>query len=547
MAALRDLRVTVAKASPTEDHSTFKYHIQLQHGSSKWEVQKRFSEFDVLLQSLACSRCAGLPKMPAKTLLGSPTDAKAIDGRKEQLRIILYDLLMRADTRTCQPLRQFLAIDSHVDAPIRCLQADAMRTFEDPRFGVSGLDLSTRAGLVLVTHEDSTHLSKLGRVWSVVEPDELGALHVWSHTTDGTWKRAFSKTYGVKARCLAWEDSSRQLFVGLEDGRIEVFSIPSDGPVAPSLVTELRLHHNSPVTHLSVSPRRLLSLGFDTAMRVVDVTTKELKCGGRLTKRLKCESDYLTSGFLDDERDRAFIGTSGGEVFVLDIAQNPPGFAKTLDMGSKPVSSMCGTREHLYVAHCDCVSVFSLEAKGQETKMTKLGSHRAKYLCTGEATILSVAAAPERHLVFGGYSDGSLAVWTTRQSEAFMVTQAHDCDLTMLSWVQDGTAPWGPALLSGGGDGKVTTWALGGTEDDYALWSPHGIASDGFGSSGAPSSDIFTTPIDGTSSAVASVFEPNFGNAGDMFRIDNPRVNPQALKRDDESDSDDEPISDAFR
>ncbi|CAE8635628.1 unnamed protein product, partial [Polarella glacialis] len=312
MSSLADLSASVHKASPTVDHSTYQYHIKLQLGSASWEVTKRFSEFDTLLQSLGNSRYAGLPRVPAKTLWGSPTDNAAIDARKEQLRIILQDLLLRPDTRTSQQVRTFLSIDSHTDdGAIRTLQPEPLRTFEDPRFGVSGICVAPEANLLLVTHEDSTHLSRLGRVWSVVEPDELGALHLWAKHSDGSWKRSYSQTFGIKVRSLAWESLSRQFFVGLEDGKIQVYAF-AEGSTQPDVTCTLELHHKSPVTHLSVSTRKLLSLGLDTAMRVIDVHSRELVCGGRLLKRLRSDMDYLSSGFLDDERDRAFIGTSGG-------------------------------------------------------------------------------------------------------------------------------------------------------------------------------------------------------------------------------------------
>lgn len=88
MASLIDLRASVAKATPVEDHSTFQYHVQLKYGSTSWEVTKRFSDFDKLLQNLASNKYAGLPKMPGKTLLGAPTDQAAIEARKGQLQSI---------------------------------------------------------------------------------------------------------------------------------------------------------------------------------------------------------------------------------------------------------------------------------------------------------------------------------------------------------------------------------------------------------------------------------------------------------------------------
>jgi WD40 repeat protein len=541
MASLTSLKVSITKATPIEDHSTYRYHILLQCGEAKWEVTKRFSEFDGLLQSLAQGRYGGLPKLPSKTLLGSPTDVQLIEERKQQLRMILHDLLFRPDTRTSQQLRQFLALDSHAEVAVRSVQPDAMRTFEDPRFGVSGVCAVPQSNLLFVTHEDSTHLSRLGRVWSVVEPDELGALHLWSNSSDGSWKRLFSKTFGIKARSLSWEDNTRQCFVGLEDGKIEVYSVPRD-TMQPTLVVAMEVHHKSPVTHLSASPRRLLSLGFDTALRVIDVKSRQPVCGGRLAKRLKSESDYLTTGYLDDEQDRAFVGTYGGDMLILGIEKNPPQFLHSIELTSAPVTAMCRSKETFLIAHGDCVSVYSYESKGQERRISRLGCHRSKHLNAEETSILSLDVAPSRRLIFGGFSDGSVAIWLNREAEAFMVLHAHQCDTTCLAWID--SAPWGPALMTGGGDGKVVTWSLAGTEEDYTFWHPQFVDSDDAAPSIAPLADV--TGLSDNLGDMSSAFEPTWGTSSDLFRIDNPRVNPQALRQGNESDSDDD-IVNAFR
>lgn len=547
MTTLADLSANVWKAGPTLDHSTYQYYIQLKFGGATWEVAKRFSDFDTLLQSLASSRYGGLPKLPAKTLLGAPTDQAAIDARKEQLRIILQDLLLRPDTRTSPALRAFLEIAGHVEEEIRQVQPTPVRTFEDPRFGVSGICISPEQSLVLVTHEDSTHLSRLGRVWSVVEPDELGALHVWARDSEGSYRRSFSQTYSIKVRSLCWEGTTRQIFVGLEDGKIEVFALRA-GESKPEAVGSVELHHKSPVTHLSASPRRLLSVGFDTAMRVIDVRSRELRCGGRLQKRLRGEMDYLTSCHLDDDNDRAFICTSGGDLFVLDISQNPPNFLHTVDLASKPASDIAFTQEHLLVAHADCVSALTLSGRGEESRINRLGSYRAKHLHESEVTLLSVAAAPDRDLLFGGFSDGSVAVWSLRESEAVLVLQAHQCDVTNLVWIEE--PPWGPVLYTGGGDGKVTSWNLNLTAEEFALWAPIGglpaLSTPAPLSVGQDSNAALNTEA-------LSAFDPSFGTGpvlqggySDPFALEpSRRVNPQALKKDGDSDSDND-LVDAF-
>mmetsp|Transcript_52920 Transcript_52920/g.126325 ORF Transcript_52920/g.126325 Transcript_52920/m.126325 type:complete len:540 (+) Transcript_52920:183-1802(+) len=539
MSTVADLRVSLTKASPNEDHSTYKYHIQLKYGETTWEVARRFSEFDNLLQSLAACKYGGLPKLPTKTFLGSPLDAGSIECRKQQLRIIVHDLLFRPDTRSAQQVRQFLALDSHTDIRFRSIQPDALRTFEDPRFGVSGLCVAPEANVLLVSHEDSTHLSRLGRVWSVVEPDELGAVHLWSQAQGGDsgWKRKFSHTYGIKARALCWEENTRQFFVGLEDGRVEVYAVGTDLG-HPSLVASMELHHKSPVTHISAADRSVLSLGFDTAMRVLDVRTREVKCGGRLNKRMRTEADYPSAGYLDAVEERAFIGTTAGDVLILDVSKNPPGFLHTIELDAKPVSMMCPMQDKFLIAHGERVTVMSYEGKTLERRMVKLGSHRTKHLPVEEATILSLAISVDRGLVFGGYSDGSVAIWSCRDSEAFIVLKAHSSETTQLAWVE--AAPWGPALFTGGGDGKVITWSLSENHEDCAFWQPQSVDMEDMPS-------INSVPISGTSDMLSSPEPTSLGGGADLFRIDNPRVNPQALRQEGESDSDNEDIVSAFR
>merc|ERR1719193_2142416 len=119
---------------------------------------------------------------------------------------------------------------------------------------------------------------------------------------------------------------------------------------------------------------------------------------------------------------------------------------------------MCPCQDKLLVASGECVLVASLEEKGREQRTSKSASHRCKYLGGGEATILSVAAAPARGLVFGGYSDGSVAIWSAAESEACIVFKAHQSDVTKLAWIEGPTL--GPALYTGGGEGRVTKWRL---------------------------------------------------------------------------------------
>lgn len=106
--------------------------------------------------------------------------------------------------------------------------------------------------------------------------------------------------------------------------------------------------------------------------------------------------------------------------------------------------------------------------------MARVACLKSKHLNLGEVNIMSVGVAPERKLIFGGYSDGSLAFWSHREGESFCVMQAHDMETSKIEWVEG--ASWGPILITGGGDGRVRSWNLPVcNEEDNQLWVPQAV------------------------------------------------------------------------
>eukprot|EP00435_Cladocopium_sp_Y103_P006641 s1767_g2.t1 len=105
---------------------------------------------------------------------------------------------------------------------------------------------------------------------------------------------------------------------------------------------------------------------------------------------------------------------------VLDMMrwEFMPGFPGKVmvEMGAKPVSDMALMQENLLVAHSDCIADLTL-ARGEESSIARLGNYRVKHLHESEVSILSVAAAVQRDLLFGGYFDGSIAVWSMQATE----------------------------------------------------------------------------------------------------------------------------------
>lgn len=106
-----DFSCSVTKFSPTPSGSTFQYHVELSYGLTTWEVVKRFSDFDKLLDQLDGQRYGCLPKLPPKTL-ARPLDVESATERQRLLQILLHELLRRPDLRCSLPVKDFLEVST---------------------------------------------------------------------------------------------------------------------------------------------------------------------------------------------------------------------------------------------------------------------------------------------------------------------------------------------------------------------------------------------------------------------------------------------------
>lgn len=481
---LENLKCSVNGYTPTSCGSSFRYRVQLQYGDAKWEVLKRFSDFDTLLQTLQDAKFAALPSLPEKTLIAAPTDTETVQIRQRQLEIITHALLSRPDTRLCQALWTFLGFDAQTDVAARKLQPNVVRCMEDARFGVSDIGYSVEDNVIIVTQEDESHLSRLGRVWSVVEPDELGSLNVWCKTAEKTWKRDHTETFSFKVRCVCYSETAHRIFVGMEDGTVRTYQRDEESKI--KFGGALDLHHRAPVTNLFCDGDRFISLGYDTAIRVVSASTLQVISGGRLAKRLN--EAYLSAGIL--HQNHAILGTSEDDIFVYSVIGNPPQFRSQCKVVSGgPVNQFAIHGEELLVAHGDRISVYTVPdaAAGQLTRKAEL---RTSFLQYPEATIRSCCS--NGNVVFGAYSNGAIVGWNVSESEVIFAIHAHSDGCRRILWLD---APWGPALMTAGGDGKVLCWTMP-NHREFEVWRPRRCdASDGLQNRIGKSCDDDEQPI----------------------------------------------------
>lgn len=459
------LNIKISRHEPVEDYSTFQYIICANFGKLKWEVARRFSDFANLDATLRADNYAMLPVLPSKTLFGRPQDSQSVETRKRELEIYLRELLVRPDTRTSSSLLDFLQFCEKSCANVPSLKPQLISANGQSRFAAACFFYDNIEKALFVAYEDISSTSKLGRVWSIVEPEDIGSLAVWIHIDEPLSKFTLmhQENTHFKVRRIHYDRPSRRIFAGFGDGRIAMYTMAS-GSFVLQLVKILKVHGAS-VVHFSASPSNILSVGFDGTVRLISVNKFEVITGGRLTQRLS--GGTITTCYLDDEMKRAFIGSSCGEVLIYDTKKDPPEFIHCLKIKyDDSITHICCVSGNLFVGHCNTVSCYLYDHRTQPKNITKTAQFVCPFYSWKTKKVNCIACDPMNKVLFVGF-DSSIVAWSLLNGKCIYAFKGH-CGGTLQITIISGQN----IILSSGEDGMVKVWQLPPAEE-LKFWSPY--------------------------------------------------------------------------
>ena len=340
-------------------------------------------------------------------------DGSAIVQRANELGQALVKLAARADTRTSAPFRTFIDFDAHTHFAVSNRELSRGRTASDPRFGVVGL--ATMADGLVVAHTDTTSLARLGKVWSLVEADELAMLSIYKvqpgsvqvhtdetdfHTVVSVGEKIFARTLPEKVNSMRLNQKG-QIFLGMGDGMIHGFDIQAHGKPFVSIAA----HGLQPVIAIDLhSDDSIVSVGLDGGLRVSSSVTGQLIGGGKLTKRL-ADGEIFRCLHVSD--GRAFVGTDKSRVFIFDVSSGSPTYLHMLTMSSYPVRCIHASDGVLLVAYDQSIGKYPLLPKGREKELVRT----MQITSSNGAGVHSCMKLPNTQYIVAGFGDGSVGVY----------------------------------------------------------------------------------------------------------------------------------------
>ncbi|OII72672.1 PX domain-containing protein [Cryptosporidium andersoni] len=410
------------------ESSTVSYKIYVNGPFKSYQIQKRYSEFAMLQSLLYDHGFSLLPSLPPKTFLSKPQDPVLIKERQQGLQAYLNNILKRLDIYSSSIFLNFLQIPSSLQNSrfLPNLKFELLADLSEGQQAVSNVFIEKLVPLgtylAFISYQDNSSLSRLGKVWSIIEPEDLGSLYIWDLQSNRHFnrKKSFNVTHrnsvdnfqnaihtlltnttldSSKFNCLInvtfsyrckgviYLSETDTLCVFSEKGYLEIYSgimnicenlilsnITSNPKNLREIITprNILIHHDQ-IQHVHL-PNYLnnnesqfsLSIGIDNSVRLFCLKQMKIISGGNVTKRL--QGTKLTCCYLEQNFARlGFFGSNSGIVLVLDMASHPPYLTAQLkDSSQEAITCITVSNDYIIVAYTDLIRIYNVTIDAEQ-------------------------------------------------------------------------------------------------------------------------------------------------------------------------------------
>eukprot|EP01017_Pseudomicrothorax_dubius_P028231 TRINITY_DN3344_c0_g1_i5.p1 TRINITY_DN3344_c0_g1~~TRINITY_DN3344_c0_g1_i5.p1 ORF type:complete len:282 (-),score=74.70 TRINITY_DN3344_c0_g1_i5:62-907(-) len=237
--AATSVQVTVPgfKFKMVEKNVCFYEVVVNSRDGKKWELEKRFKDFDTLHQALK-RVFSNIPDLPSKSLW-TLSEAAQIERRREQLEKYMQLLVGRPDILNSEVMRMFLQIENFApDAVVN--PPKLLQEISSFVLGVRDFKYEVEKGLLFVGISDmnpasriDSYLTNMKLPWEKdlnITIVTVGALECYVQTDASEYKfdKLWTKTFPSQVICLDWESKSCRIAVGMDDGKVEIMTVASE-------------------------------------------------------------------------------------------------------------------------------------------------------------------------------------------------------------------------------------------------------------------------------------------------------------------------------
>ena len=438
----------------------YKLEIYDNYSKEKWQLEKRYSEIDLLHKTLS-KLYPNIPPMPGKTLF-KIKNKDDLENRKKKLEFFLKECAKRKDIESNPNFKAFLEIDKHSPDLVYNAPNIIYENSELPQ-GIRDFVFFEEANIMYIVCCDMKIASRLDAyVTNVNLPWEkktdahisVGSVFAFKvildkkgipHLYEKLWAKSFPEQTGV----VNFDKENLVLQVGLDSGTIVFYKTSEESKfLAYEELCKIK-PHNARVMGLAFDskPGYIYSCGSDNKFML-----SEINYLSNMTEIAQSNAGYTNLEF-DKKNERIFLTNEAGIVSVFLTNTFPPSLVNVIQTHS--VHCIRGldidyTKQYIFTGtNKGDISILDLGLPGKE-KLIKEISYFGGNL---EIRIIRFNAI-DREL-YTGDQKGKITVWSLKTGQSIYAWQAHSEAITQMQFF-----PKTRQLLSMAKDKKIIYWQL---------------------------------------------------------------------------------------
>ena len=293
----------------------------------KYQIQFILTEFEQFIESLSHLNYTFLP--------GKKINRNKV---KEDIQSKLNFLSTRFDILSCELSKIFFKFNNF----------DSLSSFKElvtennikllykfkEKEGDSSLDFTssdmkydTNTGLLMLSYEDNTILSSIGKFWSLIDSDIAGSISIYQRLFDNNNKPYFTKKltkcFDVKASKIDINSYIDVIFVGFENGTVHSFIVRRNDSVINIIEGIQFKYFTTRITSFSFYNNFTFIAGAENKILVVQLTDEtkrnvEVIVNASVKKRMEGKG-IIKELIIQKDSNKLYIISSTNLILVYDI------------------------------------------------------------------------------------------------------------------------------------------------------------------------------------------------------------------------------------
>ena len=426
---------------------------------NSWTIDKRYSEFKKLHDAMI-KIFPRLPSIPGTTIF-KVTSPEALKSRQTALQAFLRSCVQRRDILQNKLFKEFLELEKNAPEivgndveliydykklPLGCRNFQVIPHKKIMVVCCSRMNILSRSNVILSnisftkkSDDDKVPMGALFIYQCEPSKEEIYAIHK-------IWARPFP----IQTGTLYWEDETKILGVGNDDGKIYLFKPqPNTYYEVMNQIFEFA-YHTDRVMGLAVDSKNnyMYSCSTDKTFYATELSKSKINILVNISNAGYTNLEY------DKEGKRIFLTNEIGELSIYSLMTFPPSLVRNLQTSSlSSIRAFHIDKKNGYIFTGNVggkICIMNLPPKNKEQLMSEISNFGV-----GEMKIRVCTSNPANLEIMTGDESGRIVIWSLKIGKPIYLWQAHDSAITQIQYQPEERLLW-----TGGKDLRIKLWKL---------------------------------------------------------------------------------------